>query len=448
MTYELKHKNSTTSLELESGRYHYKFTPETPYEELKFVHDGQIGDWHFSQVMLNRGDFEQYAENTNTESMLGTAFSHIEKLQSFVTDENGQLTRSVEEGMNYTLRKYIDIIEGVDSETLDTAHGVYRTIQNYATKETSRFILDDSNFLVNLNKALVDDDGEIREEMAVIHATYDNLSLGLFGEDGMISGFGAIQGGALIKGDIIRLEGTTVMDDAFVDELMAKQIFTTRLVALTGTFGDLIANNLDVNNLTGNKAQFLDALFQAKDSVLQINGNQVDITTQVGAQTRFIRLNYHGLELRRGQIKMGHLGSAQTSSIFLGANTGHKVSIGYQGTNTTTSNLYDTAIQVDGTTGLITFDNHINISGYNIQNSFGGFSIASTSGGWALQGKNGTNIYMYNTGNVGLGMSNNRVYRVDQIYDDIGTANSNITTVNNRLTSIRDNLQAQINALK
>ena len=219
MTYELKHKNSTTSLELESGRYRYKFTPETPYEELKLVHDGQIGDWHFSQVMLNQGAFEQYAENTNTESMLGTAFSHIEKLQSFVTDENGQLTRSVEEGMNYTLRKYIDIIEGVDSETLDTAHGVYRTIQNYATKETSRFILDDSNFLVNLNKALTDEDGNIREQMGVIHATYDNLSLGLFGEEGMISGIGAIEEGVRVKGDIIRLEGTTVMDNAFIDEI-------------------------------------------------------------------------------------------------------------------------------------------------------------------------------------------------------------------------------------
>lgn len=433
---DLKHKNTTAPLELVNGRYRYKFTPETPYEELKLVHDGQIGDWHFSQVMLNRGDFKEYAENTNTESMLGTAFSHIEKLQSFVTDENGQLTRSVEEGMNYTLRKYIDIIEGVDSETLDTAHGVYRTIQNYATKETSRFILDDSNFLVNLNKALTDEDGNIREQMGVIHTSYDNLSLGLFGEEGMISGIGAVEKGVKIKGDIIRLEGTTVADEAFIHKLTAERLFINNIVALTGTYGDLIANNLDVNNLVGNKAQFLDALFQSKNSTLAINGDQVDITTQVGQQTRFLRLNYFGLELRDGSNKMGHLGSANgignsPNAIFLGANRGTNLGLGYQGNNTVASNRYETAIQIDGTTGLITFDSNLRVSGYTLTNDDNrGFRISSSSNGWVIDGTNAARIFFQNSGDIILSVSSRADVSVNQIVQTLSS------------------LQKQINALK
>lgn len=140
MAYELKHKNNTINPTLESGRYRYAFSPETPYEELKFIHDGQIGDWHFDQVMLNQGAFEQYEENANTESMLGATFRHINELQTYVTDENGDMTRMVREGMRSSYRIFQDIQEGTSSETLDSDNGLYRLIKDTQTNSMGEFI--------------------------------------------------------------------------------------------------------------------------------------------------------------------------------------------------------------------------------------------------------------------------------------------------------------------
>ena len=98
----------------------------------------------------------------------------------------------------------------------------------------------------------------------------------------IITAINATTGGVQIKGDLIRLTGTTVMDDAFANKLLTNTVSTTTVSAFTGIFSTLIAQNLDINNISGNHGEFISLGLKARYSYMNLTGNGLEIGDYAG----------------------------------------------------------------------------------------------------------------------------------------------------------------------
>lgn len=122
-----------------------------------------------------------------------------------------------------------------------------------------------------------------------------------------VTSINATAWGVRIKGDLIHLNGNTLIDrgvinDAHINSLSANKITTGTLNA-----GNVRIINLDVNNLTGNKFNFIQGAFQSSQSRVRLTGDGMDVVRNDGSYST--RFNTNGLEIwRDGQ----HVGSVHS----------------------------------------------------------------------------------------------------------------------------------------
>lgn len=284
----IEHEGVQQPTEILNGRHTYKFIPETPYEEIKLVHDGQIGDWHFDQVMINRGEFEAYVPNDSEESMLGTAFRHIQNLQTYVYDEDGDLTRFTKETLRSTLSVYQDIVNGTSNETLESDEGLYRVIQNTLTDDYTRFIQTDSNFAVQVG-SIVDN--------GVLNIAKESISLGLFGRDDAFSGIDIVQEGIRLDAELVHITGKTLIEDGVIKTAMIGDAQISSAKIADAAINNAKIANLDVNKLVGNRSNFIQSYWNSINSNISITGSSLTATHRDGSQTI---INANGLYHREG----------------------------------------------------------------------------------------------------------------------------------------------------
>lgn len=173
-------------------------------------------------------------------------------------------------------------------------------------------------------------------------------------------------GGVKIQGKLINLDGTVTMDSAFAKKLMVDTFTTNDMTAFMGKFGSIIANNLDVNNLSGNKATLLQALFNGENSDLRLDGRGFVLSTY-NSQDPSVRFDKQGLDffVRASdtlQWDIGHIGHLYDDNnptdilkyqLAIGVNRLWKLSLGYQGNNEL--GKYTSALTVNGFDGTIEF---------------------------------------------------------------------------------------------
>lgn len=408
------------------GRFSYTFKPQTPTDEIKLIHDNQIGDWYFNQVQIERGsEFTAYEENTSEESMLGAAFRYITELTSYVTDENGDMTRMTKETLRSTLTVYQDIQNGTSNETLESDEGLYRVIQNSLTGDFQRLVQTDDTFAVEV--------GNIAEDKASgrLEVSNDNLSLGIFGQTGLISGIGIVEDGAIIKSENIFLDGNVLMDNAYVSNLMSRYVTAEELKSERAYFGSVIASDIDVNNLTGNKMRFITGIFNGVTTDMYLDGWGIKIDSH---ERWDLDIDYRGISISsrhgRGVMAMlqGHNGnSGIETGMSLIAERGFEVALGAR--KLSNNNIFTSSLEVDGTSGRIRVLASLmsGSSNYGIDLRYG--NVTNVGTGVKLQGVGVTGYLYLMNGDVRWSGSGLAAHSLNDLYDQVQRLQSRINNM-------------------
>lgn len=243
---------------ISDGRQSYTFTPTTPTDTLTLVHpdrtDGTrlIGDIVLKQVQLEQSSaFTGYTENTATESMIGAMMRGISELKTTVSDENGDITRMTKETLHSVMNTFQDIEKGTSTETLASDNGLYQAISNALT--------GDFNKQINTSAVFQSVIGNTKSDMrSEITQMGNSLALGLFGQNGMITGLDFTRDGATFKGDLLHITGQTIIDNAVIkssniESLTADKIKTGRLDAGLVNVINLNASNITAGTMSANR---------------------------------------------------------------------------------------------------------------------------------------------------------------------------------------------------
>lgn len=247
----------------------------------------------------------------------------------------------------------------------------------------------------------------------------NSIDMALFGQAGAISRINLGANGIYLKGKTIRLDGDTVMDNAFANSLIAKTIEAGSIKANSATIANLISHNIDVNNLSGNKATFAQALFNGVNNRLRITSDGMDVMANTGyVATTF---NSNGLEIYKDGTLVGELASldsTDTSGVFVGrkslsmvAQQNSYISWSYKKPGKST---YTRMMALDGDDGSIYLSSMLKPTsdypgvGINLRQRIFG---SDTGLGW--ENAAGTaGIYVSNTGSQVYIIKGNTYYRV------------------------------------
>ncbi|MGX7108354.1 phage tail spike protein [Facklamia miroungae] len=180
--------------------------------------------------------------------------------------------------------------------------------------------------------------------------------------DQIITALNATDGGVSIKGDLIRLDGTTLMDDAFANNIFTKNLTTESIRANSAVFANAIVDQLDVNRMTGYSATWVENVFNGVYSKLKITGDNISIVDNNGYSTTIFH-NFGMQVLRRGK----RAGWFQTYEGGVGvvADSGNDLVLGYRNNNSTTA--INNSIEIAADTGDISmYGRSVKINGYDV----------------------------------------------------------------------------------
>ncbi|MGF3113205.1 phage tail spike protein [Facklamia sp. P9177] len=133
----------------------------------------------------------------------------------------------------------------------------------------------------------------------------DSIDFALFGQAGAISRINLGEKGLYFKGDQIRLDGTTVMDDAFANNIFTKNLTTDSLKANKAVIAEAIVDSLNVNRMTGYSATWVQNVFDGIKSKLKITGDGVSVVDNLGRSSTYF--DDDGIDFFEKGIKLGSL---------------------------------------------------------------------------------------------------------------------------------------------
>ncbi|MGX7091174.1 hypothetical protein [Hutsoniella sourekii] len=132
---------------------------------------------------------------------------------------------------------------------------------------------------------------EIRKN-SQIKQLEDYIGLSVFGDNNALSKISINPNAVDIKSSLIHLNGDTTMNQAFIKKLFVDSMQANEVTAFMGKFNRIVANNIDVNNLAGNKTNFIQSYWNAINSRIGINGQELRASHTDGSYTI---INAHGL---------------------------------------------------------------------------------------------------------------------------------------------------------
>lgn len=131
--------------------------------------------------------------------------------------------------------------------------------------------------------------------------------------DEIITAINLATGYAKVKSDKIILDGNTYMTNAFAKNLLTNKLTANDVSAFSATFNKVIASNLNINYLTGNYAQLIQAMFNGKNSKVKIDGGGMQVLRNDGSYSTAFTDN--GIDIFRGADKVGAIQSIDAPDI-------------------------------------------------------------------------------------------------------------------------------------
>ena len=171
---------------------------------------------------------------------------------------------------------------------------LYWAVLQYGEIGTEHYISDDEDFETQVTQL------------------ENSWALRLKSGDDIKTQINATTSGIRLQGKTIQLDGNTVMNNAFARSLMVDKLVAADVTAFTGKFHKIIANNIDVNNISGTKSTFLESAWTGLNSRAYIDSRRIRIES--GTQGAYVELNnipefrsqYHdgtGVVMAKGRVQ-------------------------------------------------------------------------------------------------------------------------------------------------
>ena len=114
---------------------------------------------------------------------------------------------------------------------------------------------------------------------------YNMINLSVLGKEGALSRIAIGEEGIQIDGKLLHITAKTFIDNAVIKSAMIDTLDAAKIT--TGTLNAAKVNviNLDANSISGNEASFIQAMFTARNSALQITGTGITVSQSNGRRT-------------------------------------------------------------------------------------------------------------------------------------------------------------------
>lgn len=262
-------------LQQQDGRYYYTFTPQHANEKVVLPHLGCFGTTNISKIQIERGlERTEYVEPEVKESVLSGFFKQLHAVNVRLQDEVTGLSNTIKVNEQAYTRSLQDAKNNMESFVGQTKEGLITYIDS-KDKALSTFI-EQTNQTIQTRVT--------REDVeSMLQQTADSISLDLKGKgDEIKTALNLTTNGVRIKGDLIHLSGRSLIDTGVIKNAHIADLNASKITAGTLNAANVRIINLDVNNLTGNKTQFLQSLWTATNSSATIDGARIRIKNSSG----------------------------------------------------------------------------------------------------------------------------------------------------------------------
>lgn len=185
-----------------------------------------------------------------------------------------------------------------------TANTALTNIQDLERETETKFLQTDEKFALQAKK-----NEELEGELSVAN---DNINLSVKKND-IINQINISTEEVLIDGNKVHITGQTTIDNGVIKDAMIGNLSASKLTSGTIDASKINVINMDVNKLTGNKAQFLQAAFKSANS-----------TTGIDADGLYTKNDHMSTVLGSGVLqfrdKGGHLTGELSTGDWLEAN--------------------------------------------------------------------------------------------------------------------------------
>ena len=244
------------------------------------------------------GRFEQFNTETVKTEIATTARGISREMKNLETGMQQNLSQTAD-----ALR--VEFNDGL-SDITATANGLSTRIGRLDSETQSTFRQIQSQIDLKVSKpdveSIISNSGD-----SIYLAVKDKIQATKMTGEEIASALNITRSGIKLKSSLIKLDGDTYMTNAFARNLVVEKLSSNDVSAFTGKFSNVIANNLDVNYISGNKADFIQALFNGRNSRVKIDPKGMQVLRSDGTySTNFIE---NGLEIWREGIHIGSIHS-------------------------------------------------------------------------------------------------------------------------------------------
>lgn len=343
ITIELIINNQSVKITKSGELYHQTFKATDPKQSIKIPHLGCFGDTEIKNILLEKGTKPtHFVKPERTEYPLSGVFKDLRGLKIELKDENSPLWGRITANAKGILADYhenefkatLALTAKQITEQLEDGEALARRVMRANIYQTTIKSKDNAleSRLTQLQKGfntkvtdledktsseytqlskLIQQKVTRKDVEAIIGNSGDSIYLTIKDKlpDGKMTGYeiktaiNATRDGLRFKGDLISIDGDThitkgVINDAHIGTVSANKI-------TTGTFNAARARivNLDINTLTGNFATFIRALFNGKNSKVQIDATGMKVLRTDG--TYSTAFNDNGIDIWRDGKHVG-----------------------------------------------------------------------------------------------------------------------------------------------
>lgn len=240
-----------------------------------------------SRITQNAESFDKKITNLNNSTTSRfTQFS--DKLTSSVADLKSDTNSKFAQLSNAIDSRVADSKREISSQITQLSNGINSNVNDIRNKSDSRYTQLSNLIAQKVTKSdvegIIGNSGDriwlqIKDR---VKTTADNSKMN---GDEILAEINMTNGLTKIKNKLIQLDGDTVMTNAFAKKMLVEKLQVDDIKAFMGKFSNVIANNMDVNSLTGVNSQFVRTLWNGISSNVSVNGDGLTVRHNDGSYT-------------------------------------------------------------------------------------------------------------------------------------------------------------------